>query len=217
MLTIHNIGYQGVLASEAVADLGLAAHRHLLDSEDLAAGRFNVMKTGLLHADVITTVSRTYAQEIQTREHGFGLEWLLRARAGRVIGIVNGVDYGSWDPSTDPHLPYPYSPEDLSGKRKMKLALLEESGIGGENDLDVPILGIVSRLTAQKGFELAFEALPAVLARRDFRVDCPGQRRGASTKISSSGCSGASPAAPGSTAATTSRWPTGSRPEPTSS
>jgi starch synthase len=170
VLTIHNIGYQGRLASDAVADLGLAAHRHLLDGWDLSAGHLNVMKTGLLHADVITAVSRTYAHEIQTGEHGFGLEWLLQARSGRVVGIVNGVDYGVWDPSTDPHLPYPYSPEDLSGKRKMKLALLEESGIGGENDMDVPIVGIVSRLTGQKGFELAFEALPAVLARRNFRV-----------------------------------------------
>jgi starch synthase len=170
VLTIHNVGFQGYLASETVADLGLAGHRHLLDSWDLAAGRLNVLKTGLLHADVITAVSRTYAQEIQTGENGFGLEWLLQARSGRVVGIVNGVDYGTWNPETDPHLPYHYSADDLSGKREMKKALLQETGIGGEEDLDIPILGIVSRLTAQKGFELAFEALPAVLARRNFRV-----------------------------------------------
>jgi starch synthase len=117
---------------------------------------------------MITAVSRTYAQEIQGGELGVGLDWLTRARAGRLIGIVNGMDYGEWDPSTDPHLPYRYSADDLSGKRKMKRALLQETGIGG--DENTPIVGIVSRLTFQKGFELAFEALPAVLARREFRV-----------------------------------------------
>mgnify|MGYP006204641929 CR=1 FL=1 len=114
---------------------------------------------------VITAVSRTYAQEIQGSELGFGLDWLTRARSGRLIGIVNGVDYGEWDPATDPHLPFRYSADDLSGKREMKRTLLQETGIGG--DESTPIVGIVSRLTFQKGFDLAFDALPAVLARRE--------------------------------------------------
>ncbi|HWN44179.1 MAG TPA: glycogen synthase [Thermoanaerobaculia bacterium] len=168
VLTIHNMAFQGLLPDNVIGDVGLAEHGFWLDGVDLAAGRFNFLKTGLLHADVITAVSRTYAQEIQGSELGFGLDWLTRARAGRLIGIVNGMDYGEWDPSTDPHLPYRYSADDLSGKQEMKRALLQETGIGG--DENTPIVGIVSRLTFQKGFELAFDALPAVLARRDFRL-----------------------------------------------
>jgi starch synthase len=168
VLTIHNMAFQGLLPVSVLGDIGLAEHGYWLDGADSAAGLFNVLKTGLLHADMITAVSRTYAQEIQGSELGFGLDWLTRARAGRLIGIVNGMDYGEWDPSTDPHLPYPYSADDLSGKREMKRALLQETGIGGNEN--TPIIGIVSRLTFQKGFELAFDALPAVLARREFRV-----------------------------------------------
>jgi starch synthase len=167
VLTIHNMAYQGHLAASAVGDLGLSDHAWLLDGRDLAAGHLNVLKSGLLNADVIAAVSRTYAWEIQGPEQGFGLDWLLRARADRLVGIVNGMDYGEWDPATDPHLPVHYSLDDLSGKREMKRILLRETGIG---ESDAPVVGIVSRLTAQKGFDLAFEALPAVLARRNFRV-----------------------------------------------
>jgi starch synthase len=167
VLTIHNLAYQGYLPASAVGDLELSDHTWMLDGSDLAAGRFNVFKTGLLHADVITAVSRTYAREIQTPELGFGLDWLLRARADRLVGIVNGMDYGEWDPAMDPHLSAHYSADDLAGKREMKRTLLRETGL---DDTEAPVVGIVSRLTAQKGFDLAFEALPAVLARRDFRV-----------------------------------------------
>ena len=167
VLTVHNMAFQGYLPGSAAGDFGLSEYGHWLDGYDLSAGTFNVLKTGLLHADVVTAVSRTYAREIQTPEQGFGLDWLLRARGNRLIGIVNGMDYGEWDPATDPHLPHHYSAADLAGKREMKRTLLREAGL---DDTDVPIVGIVSRLTAQKGFDLAFEALPAVLARRDFRV-----------------------------------------------
>jgi len=170
VLTIHNMAFQGLLPDSAIGDVGLSEHGYWLDGADLAARRFNILKTGLLHADMITAVSRTYAQEIQGSDLGFGLEWLTRSRAGRLIGIINGMDYGAWDPATDPHLPYHYSADDLSGKREMKQTLLQEAGIGDLGDLDTPILGIVSRLTFQKGFELCFDALPAVLARRNFLV-----------------------------------------------
>ncbi len=169
VLTIHNMAYQGYLPASAIHDLGLGERTWMLDGSDLKSGVFNILKHGLLHADAITAVSRTYAREIQGPEQGFGLDWLLRARSDRFFGIINGVDYGEWDPSRDPHLPYPYSAEDPSNKRAMKRTLLQETGIG-EMDLEVPVIGIVSRLTAQKGFDLAFEALPAVLARRDFRL-----------------------------------------------
>jgi starch synthase len=172
VLTIHNMAFQGRLAASSVRDLGLGDATWMLDGSDLAAGYFNVLKTGLIHADAITAVSRTYAREIQGPDQGFGLDWLVRARADRLAGIVNGVDYGEWDPVRDPHLPFHYSADDLSGKREMKRTLLQETGIGtgGDEDLDTPIVGIVSRLTAQKGFELGFDVLPALLARRNFRL-----------------------------------------------
>ncbi len=169
ILTIHNMAFQGCFPAGYVQELGLGNHTWMLDGSDLAAGRFNMLKTGLIHADALTAVSRTYAREIQGPDQGYGLDWLLRARADRLFGIVNGVDYGEWDPVRDPHLPFHYCADDLSGKREMKRTLLQETGIG-EGDLDTPVVGIVSRLTAQKGFELGFDALPALLARRNFRL-----------------------------------------------
>jgi starch synthase len=175
VLTLHNMSYQGVLDRSLVAELDLAPYVHWLDAERLAAGEFNFLRTGILHADVITAVSRTYAREIQTPEQGFGADGLLRARADRVIGIVNGVDYGDWDPATDPHLPHHYSPADLSGKVEMKRALL--AGVKME-ETAAPVLGVVSRLTAQKGFDLCFEVLPDLLARKDVRLVALGSGEG---------------------------------------
>jgi len=166
-LTLHNLGYQGVFGAEILGELGFAPHAHLLHQEDLAAGRVSFLKTGLLYADALTTVSRTYAREIQTPEHGFGLDPLLRARADRLVGIVNGVDYGEWDPASDPHLPHKYSARDLAGKARMKRALLERIGLPYRQETSV--VGIVSRLTAQKGLDLLFDTLPELLQQRDFR------------------------------------------------
>jgi starch synthase len=167
VLTIHNQGFQGMVDRGALESLGLAGHAFWLDTTDLQAGLVNFLKTGMLHADAITAVSRTYAAEIQTAEQGFGLDWLLRARSPRLFGIVNGADYGEWNPEDDPHVPHHYTADDLSGKREMKRALLTAAGL---DDTDAPVIGIVSRLTAQKGFELCFDALPALMARRDFRI-----------------------------------------------
>jgi starch synthase len=167
VLTLHNLGYQGVYGSQILDELGLAPFTHMLYNEDLAAGRVSFLKTGLLYADVLTTVSRTYAREIQTPEHGFGLDPLLRARADHLVGIVNGVDYGEWDPATDPHLPHHYSAAKLANKAKVKQALLKKIGLPpGRN---VPVIGVVSRLTAQKGFDLLFDTLPEFLFHRDVR------------------------------------------------
>ena len=177
VLTIHNIGFQGWVEAGSLARLGLAGHAGWLDGADLAAGRINYLKTGLLHADFLTAVSRTYGQEIQTPADGFGLDWLVRARAasGRLRGIVNGVDYDEWDPATDPKIPHHYSAEDLTGKLEMKKALLEAIGL---EPTDAPVMGIVSRLTPQKGFDLCFEVLPALLARRDCRLVALGSGEG---------------------------------------
>jgi starch synthase len=165
VLTIHNLGFQGIVEVSRLADLGLDGHPHLLD---LSPGHLNFLRNGILHADALTAVSRTYAREIQTPEKGFGLDGLLRARAGSVLGIVNGVDYDEWDPETDPHIPHHYSARDLSGKAAMKRDLL--LGIGMDEATAAPVLGIVSRLTRQKGFDLAFGVLPELLSRRDLRV-----------------------------------------------
>ena len=167
VLTLHNLGYAGVFSARVIAELGLAEHARQLHQEDLAAGRVSFLTTGLLHADLLTTVSRTYAREIQTPEFGYGLDPLLRARADHLIGIVNGVDYGQWDPARDPHLPHKYSDKSLAGKGRMKRALLERAGLPhGER---TPVLGLVSRLTAQKGLDLLFDVLPELLSRRDLR------------------------------------------------
>lgn len=171
-LTIHNIGYQGVVGAEAIHDLGLDDARHLLHQEDLAAGKINFLKTGLLYADAITTVSRTYAEEIQTEELGMGLDGLLRERASRLVGIVNGVDYGEWSPEQDTLIPANFSARDLSGKLENKRTLLESLGLAPGDD--VPVFGIVSRLVFQKGFELLFEPLAEMLAGRDVRVTVLG-------------------------------------------
>jgi starch synthase len=168
LMTIHNIGYQGYYPAEALEDLDLMAQRRHLDQDELNRGVFSFLRTGLRHADALATVSRTYAQEIQTPEFGMGMEGLLRHRSDALTGIVNGVDYGDWDPAKDPLIDFTYSPGDLGGKAKTKQALLEEFGL--TYDERVPALGIVSRLTAQKGLGLLREILPVLLRRHDVRL-----------------------------------------------
>lgn len=173
LLTIHNIAYQGVVGSDRLDDLGLADKTEHLETADLAAGRINPLATGIRHADLLSTVSPTHAEEIQQSEYGMGLDGLLRQRSGDLVGILNGVDYDEWDPAVDPYLPHNYSPDDLSGKRRTKHAVLADAGLGGDGlgrDWAAPLLGVVSRLTAQKGFDLLFDVLPQALARTDARL-----------------------------------------------
>lgn len=113
LLTIHNIGYQGVFGAQAVEDLGLGPFAGALHQEDLRAGRVNLLKTGILYADLLNTVSPTYAREVQTSAMGAGLEGLLRQRTATFFGILNGVDYDEWSPEKDPYIPQPYSRDDL--------------------------------------------------------------------------------------------------------
>ena len=172
VLTIHNIGYQGVFGASILGELGLEESAHLFHQEDLQGGRVNFLKTGVLYADVLTTVSPTYAREIQTEALGFGLEGLLRERSGTLIGILNGVDYSQWSPEQDPHIPVNYSLDDLAGKRENKRFLLEAMGL--QYVESVPVLGVVSRLTRQKGFDLLFDVLSEVLRSRDVRLTALG-------------------------------------------
>lgn len=168
LLTLHNVGYQGIFPASLLPALDLGGSADLLYQEDLQAGHFSFLKTGLLYADVLSTVSYTYSLEIQGAEYGMGLEDLLRARRESLVGIVNGVDVADWNPETDPLLPHNYSADDLSGKVKNKRHLLESLGLGF--DERVPVFGIVSRLTVQKGLDLYFETLPELLAWRECRL-----------------------------------------------
>ena len=169
LLTIHNIAYQGAFPADVIDNLGLGAHRHLLHQEHLESGAISFLATGALYADVVSTVSRTYAREIQTEAFGQGMEGLLRARRETVVGIVNGVDYSQWNPETDPHIPHHYTVDTVAeGKAKNQAHLLKEMGLPAADG--APVLGIVSRLTGQKGFELTFEPLTEALRYLDLRL-----------------------------------------------
>ncbi len=168
VLTIHNIAYQGVFDAGIVDDLGIAGHEKMFHRNDLAAGRVNFLKTGILYADTVTTVSETYAREIQTAEYGMGMEDVLKERGGSVTGILNGVDYSIWSPENDSSIPRNYSADDLAGKEVNRDELLKELGLAA--DPEGPVLGIVSRLVTQKGIDLMFQVLPEILAGNDVRL-----------------------------------------------
>jgi starch synthase len=165
VLTIHNIGYQGVFAAAVLERSGLGALRPAVRADDLARGDVNFLKAGIGAADALTTVSPTHAREIQTPEYGKGLDALLRQRRHRLAGILNAVDYAEWSPEADALLPARYSARDLAGKRAVRAALVGELGL----DVGAPtaIAGLVSRLAEQKGIDLLVNALPDVLDRRD--------------------------------------------------
>ena len=168
VLTIHNIGYQGIFAATAIADLELGPKTYLLHQDDLRAGKINPLRHGILYADAITTVSPTHAREICTDEYGMGLQDSLRMRADALTGILNGVDYQVWDPRNDRYLPEHYDPKTLAIKARLKSAFIERLGL--RTPVTTPLAGIVSRLAAQKGIELMFESLPQVLEWRDLGV-----------------------------------------------
>jgi starch synthase len=168
LLTIHNIGYQGIFGGSAVGRLGLERWADLLDQIDLRDDRVNFLRTGLNHTDFISTVSPTYAKEIQTDEYGMGLAPLLRARRDRLVGILNGVDYSQWSPECDPFIPHHFSADDLTGKRENKRGLLEQLGL--DPDPEAPLIGMVTRFAQQKGLELCAEVLPRLLRSEDLRL-----------------------------------------------
>jgi len=152
VLTIHNLGYQGVFEAGAMSDIGLPPNLFHPDAMEFW-GKISFLKAGIVFADKLTTVSPKYAEEIQTPEFGFSLEGLLARRKADLSGILNGVDYSRWDPAHDQAIPAPYSAEDLAGKRICKQELLRELGLPAEA-IDRPLLGIVSRFAGQKGFDL---------------------------------------------------------------
>ena len=151
VFTIHNLGYQGLFPPEVLPLLTLPWDLFTMAKLEFY-GKVNFLKGAIEAADFITTVSRKYAQEIQTAEYGFGLEGVLRARAATLTGILNGVDYTEWNPATDKMIAANYSADDLSGKAKCKHDLLNEFGLA--HDTQLPVIGIVSRFAGQKGFDL---------------------------------------------------------------
>jgi len=161
VLTIHNLGYQGILPAAAAPELGLGDAVRGLDAAALADGRINLLGQGIRDADAVSTVSPSYAREICTPEHGMGLDAVLCGRGEPVAGILNGVDYELWDPATDRLIPYRYSALNLGGKARMREALCSRLGLMAGGAL---VVGMVTRLAWQKGIELLFDALPGALA-----------------------------------------------------
>jgi len=152
VFTIHNIGYQGLFPPEILPLLTLPWDLFTITKMEFF-GNVNYLKGALVYSDFVTTVSRRYAQEIQTTEFGFGLEGVLKGRAETIAGIPNGVDYDEWNPGGDRFIAAHYTPEDLSGKQQCKRDLLTTLGLSGKT-LETPLIGIVSRFAAQKGFDL---------------------------------------------------------------
>jgi starch synthase len=160
VLTIHNLGYQGWFDKSELYQTQLGwdvFHERGLEAYD----KINLLKGGIYHATMVTTVSPRYAQEIQTPLGGEGLDGVLRDRGGDVVGILNGIDDDVWNPETDPHIPAHFSAIDLTGKAACKAALQAELGLPQRPD--VPLLGLVSRFAHQKGIDIVAGALPEML------------------------------------------------------
>jgi starch synthase len=172
VLTIHNLNYQGMFPAQVIGETGLGDSSHLLHQDQLHQGRINFLLHGILYANAITTVSPTYSREIRTPEYGVGLDEALRNRGKAVVGILNGVDYEEWSPEVDKLIPQRYSPTDLLGKERCKQALLERAHLPSLPD--VPLVGIVSRLAGQKGFDLFPQALPRLLQQHRFQLIVTG-------------------------------------------
>jgi starch synthase len=163
LFTIHNVGYHGLFPAAALSEIGLDGAGVFRPAGLEFFGKVCYLKGGLHFSDWLNTVSPTYAREIQTPEYGFGLDGVLRDRSHMLTGILNGADYTEWNPETDPYIAAHYSAADLSGKRPCKQALVSEFGLPAEA-MDAPLIGIVSRLTRQKGADLVVEAADGLVA-----------------------------------------------------
>ena len=166
VFSIHNMAYQGGFDGGELWGLGFGSE--FARNAFSLNGYASAMKAGLEVSDTLSTVSRRYALEIQTAENGYGLEWLTRKRADRLIGITNGVDYEVWDPETDPELSAGFNADNLEGKRECKRDLLSSFHL--PVDLDRPIIANITRLTAQKGIDLLMKAAGEMLATGAFII-----------------------------------------------
>ncbi|MBZ0158967.1 glycogen synthase GlgA [Candidatus Methylomirabilis sp.] len=160
VFTIHNLGYQGLFPSEVLPKLMLP--RELFTPAGLEFyGKGNLLKGGLLFADLLTTVSRRYSQEIQTMDQGVGLDGILRERKGDLFGVLNGIDPEEWNPADDPHIVAHYTIDDLSGKARCKTDLQERFKLPVK--ATVPLLAVISRLVEQKGLDLLRDILETLM------------------------------------------------------
>lgn len=155
VFSIHNMGYHGLFAKDVLERTGIPQEVFHPGGVEFY-GKVNLLKGGLVFGDYLTTVSRKYAHEIQTKEFGHGLDGVVKDRADRLVGILNGVDYTEWNPEKDKHIAAKYSVKDLSGKQVCKRDLLEVYGMPHEH-IEKPLIGIVSRFADQKGFDLIAE------------------------------------------------------------
>src|SRR5260370_222158 len=155
VFSIHNMGYHGQFTKDVMERVGLPPVLFHPASIEFF-GSVNLLKGGLVYSDYLTTVSRRYAQEIQTKEYGYGLDGVVRGRADRLVGILNGVDYTAWNPEKDKLIAANYSMKDLGGKQVCKQELLDLFGLSHDH-LERPMIGIVSRFADQKGFDLIAE------------------------------------------------------------
>jgi starch synthase len=160
VMTIHNLAFQGIFPPHVVTEVGLPPESFNIEGVEYY-GNFSTLKAGLYYADHITTVSPTYAREIQQIALGFGMQGLLASRNNKLTGIVNGIDTNDWNPAADPHLVQGYDAGNMAGKTANKLALQEKMGL--KRDPDIPLLGMISRITHQKGGDLLLEIAPQLL------------------------------------------------------
>ncbi len=162
VLTIHNLKYQGIHGRERIADLLDIPDRFMSEYGILKDGMPNFLKAGIVYADRVTVVSPTYAAEVMTDYYGEGLQYLLQSQAHKVFGILNGIDTDVYNPKSDPNIPQPYDLKSASaGKAACKLALQQELGL--DQSADTALLGMVSRLTDQKGLDLLLHVLEEIL------------------------------------------------------
>lgn len=174
VLTIHNLAFQGNFPLHAAAAIELPPALRNSNAGEFY-GQFSFLKLGISYADRLTTVSPTYARDILTPEHGAGMDGLLRSRAERLVGILNGVDGEVWNPATDAHLPNRYSHDDMSGKRACKAAMQQE--LGFEPSEERPLICFLNRLTHQKMADVVLSAMPAFAkAGFQFAVHGSGDR-----------------------------------------
>lgn len=161
VLTIHNLAYQGLFARTMLGEIGLPEKLFRMEALEYYQ-KVNFLKGGMIFADYLTTVSRKYAQEIQTPEFGCGLEGVIHSRGERIVGILNGVDYAAWNPETDTFIAAQYSAKTLEAKRLCKKDLLATFHLPAE-DTERPLIGIVSRFVDQKGFDLIAESATEIM------------------------------------------------------
>ncbi|HNQ03068.1 MAG TPA: glycogen synthase GlgA [Thiobacillaceae bacterium] len=162
LMTVHNLAYQGIFPREVLPDLELPPESFSIDGVEYY-GNLSLLKAGLYYAGRLSTVSPTYAREIQRSPLGMGLEGLLASRAGELTGILNGIDSVEWDPAADPHLSCAYSARDLSDKRHCKQALQARMGL--QADPDAPLFGLIARMTHQKGLDLVLDVVDGIVHR----------------------------------------------------